>query len=300
MMQSVCYRAKTLSASPLTRAFARYTSTSTATTSSSPAKLTATSVVETFRSKAPVKYDSPEAAHQRRLIRRRTGLLAIKRGMVTYFDETTGDMFPCTVLEVDRVQVTDVRRKETHGYYAVQLGIGNRRVQNVTRPMLGHFARAQVAPKSHIAEFQVKNEKGLLPLGTELKADHFVPGQYVDLQSVTKGKGFAGVMKRWGFKGLNASHGVSKAHRSAGSTGQNQDPGRTFPGKKMAGHMGFTNNTIQNARVISVDAAKGLILVKGPVSGAAGRYVRIADAIKKPFPNVPWPPASAEAAEVAA
>lgn len=272
----------------------------TRTASSAAPKLTSTSVLETFESKAPVAYDTPEAAHLRRLIRRRTGLLAIKRGMISYYDETTGDMFPCTVLEVDRVQVTDVRRKETHGYYAVQLGLGNRKVHNVTRPMLGHFARAQVAPKSHVQEFQVKDEHGLLPLGTELKADHFIPGQFVDIKSMTKGKGFAGVMKRYGFKGLNASHGVSKAHRSGGSTGQNQDPGRTFPGKKMAGHMGFTNNTIQNARVVSVDAVKGLILIKGPVSGANGRYVRIADAIKKPFPNIPWPPAAASAQETSA
>ncbi|ANB15759.1 mitochondrial 54S ribosomal protein YmL9 [Sugiyamaella lignohabitans] len=252
------------------------------------AKLTARSVIDTYQSEAPILYDSPQAAHRRRLIRRRPGLIAIKRGMVPYYEED-GTHYPCTVLEVDRVQVTDIKTKDKHGYYAVQLGIGNRKYSRVTRPMLGHFARSKVAPKSFVCEFQVKNEQGLLPLGTELTADHFVPGQYVDLKSRSKGKGFQGVMKRWGFKGLGASHGVSKAHRSAGSTGQNQDPGRTFPGKKMAGRMGFDYNTIQNALVVKVDAEKGLILIKGPVSGANGRYVRIADAIKKPFPNVPWP-----------
>jgi large subunit ribosomal protein L3 len=257
------------------------------------AKLTATSVLETYPSKAPVLYDSPEAAHRRRLIRRRPGLIAIKRGMVPFYKED-GSQIACTVLEIDRVQVTDVKTKEKHGYYAIQLGIGNRSYKNVTRQMLGHFARAQVAPKSHVWEFQVRDAHGLLPLGTELKADHFVPGQYVDMKSLTKGKGTQGVMKRWGFKGLGASHGVSKAHRSAGSTGQNQDPGRTFPGKKMAGRMGFDFNTIQNALVVKVDAEKGIVLVKGPVSGANGRYVKISDAIKKPFPSIPWPPKAVE------
>lgn len=200
------------------------------------------------------------------------------------FDEN-GVSHPCTVLEVDRVQVVDVRTKEKNGYFAVQLGYGARKFSNVTRPMLGHFSRASVAPKSHVAEFQVRNKKGLLPLGTELKADHFKVGQFVDVKSKTKGKGTAGVMKRWGFGGLRATHGTSKKHRSAGSTGANQDPGRVLPGKKLAGHMGNRNNTVFNSQVMKVNADKGILVIRGMVSGPKGAYVKVLDAVKKPLPK---------------
>ncbi|KAA8902518.1 hypothetical protein TRICI_005879 [Trichomonascus ciferrii] len=248
------------------------------------AQLTALSVAKTYPSKTPVLYDSPEAAHGRRRLRARPGLIAVKRGMVSMFDEN-GVSHPCTVLEVDRVQVVDVRTKEKNGYFAVQLGYGARKFSNVTRPMLGHFSRASVAPKSHVAEFQVRNKKGLLPLGTELKADHFKVGQFVDVKSKTKGKGTAGVMKRWGFGGLRATHGTSKKHRSAGSTGANQDPGRVLPGKKLAGHMGNRNNTVFNSQVMKVNADKGILVIRGMVSGPKGAYVKVLDAVKKSLPK---------------
>jgi large subunit ribosomal protein L3 len=253
------------------------------------AKLTAQSVKETFQSTSPELMHSPSAAHRRKWLRKRPGLIGVKRGMVPWFDEE-GVMVPATVLEIDRVQVTDLRTKAKNGYFAVQLGYGNQSYKRVSRQMLGQFSRAKVAPKRVLKEFRVRSAEGLLPLGTEIKADHFVPGQYVDIQSLTKGKGFAGVMKRWGFSGQPASHGVTKTHRAPGSIGQNQDPGRVLPGKKMAGHMGMENNTIQNARVLRVDADHGLIYIRGPVSGAKGRYVYIADAIKKKFPDVEFPP----------
>lgn len=248
------------------------------------ARLTALSVAKTYPSKTPVLYDSPDAVHGRRRLRARPGLIAVKRGMVSMFDEN-GVIHPCTVLEVDRVQVVDVRTKEKNGYFAVQLGYGARKFSNVTRPMLGHFSRASVAPKSRVAEFQVRNKKGLLPLGTELKADHFKVGQFVDVKSKTKGKGTAGVMKRWGFAGLRATHGTSKHHRSAGSTGANQDPGRVLPGKKLAGHMGNRNNTVFNSQVMKVNADKGLLVIRGMVSGPKGGYVKVLDAVKKPLPK---------------
>lgn len=248
------------------------------------AQLTALSVATTYPSKTPVLYDSPEAAHGRRRLRARPGLIGVKRGMVSMFDEN-GVRHPCTVLEIDRVQVTDVKTKGKDGYYAVQLGYGARKFSNVTRPMLGHFSRAKVAPKSHLAEFQVRNRKGLLPLGTELKADHFRVGQYVDVKSKTKGKGTAGVMKRWNFGGLRATHGTSKKHRSAGSTGANQDPGRVLPGKKLGGHMGNRNNTVFNCKVMRVDAGKGILVLRGMVSGPKGAYIKVLDTIKKPLPK---------------
>uniref|UniRef100_A0A060TAH3 Large ribosomal subunit protein uL3m n=1 Tax=Blastobotrys adeninivorans TaxID=409370 RepID=A0A060TAH3_BLAAD len=247
-------------------------------------RLTALSVAATMPSKTPTLFDSPKASHGRKFLRLRPGLVAVKRGMVPFFDEQ-GVRHSCTVLEVDRVQVTDVKTKAKHGYYAVQLGIGARKFSNVTRPMLGHFARAQVAPKSYVTEFRVRDRRGLLPLGTLLSADHFKIGQFVDLKSKTKGKGTQGVMRRWNFGGLRASHGTSKKHRSAGSTGMNQDPGRTLPHKKMAGRMGNRNNTIFNSQIMDVDAEKGIVLVKGHVSGPDGAYVKILDALKKPLPK---------------
>lgn len=249
-------------------------------------QLTANSVLNTFKSQTPVLFNSAEAAHERRRLRNRVGLLAYKRGMVPFY-LPDGTHWPCTLLEVDRLQVTDVKTKEKHGYYAVQLGVGERHLKNTTRPMLGHFARAQVAPKMNVMEFQVRDESGLLPLGSEVSADHLIVGQYVDVKAKSKGKGFQGVMKRWGFGGMPASHGHSAVHRSAGSTGQNTDPARVFPGKKMAGRMGYDNRTVQNLQVVQVDAENGLVLVKGAVPGAPGRLVKITDAIKKPLPREP-------------
>lgn len=249
-----------------------------------PAKLTAASVASTYQSSSPTLGHSPLAAHLRKRLPFRPGIAAFKRGMTAWFDEN-GKQFPCTVLEVDRVQVTNVRSDPSKGFFSVQLGLGSVKFSNISRQLLGHFSRAQVAPKRRTVEFQVRDESGLLPLGTELKADHFYEGQYVDVQSITKGKGFAGVMKRWGFGGLRATHGTSAAHRSAGSTGMNQDPGRVVPGKKMAGNMGNKSNTIQRVKVVKIYADKGLILVKGPVSGAKGRVVKIVDSKKAACPS---------------
>lgn len=252
------------------------------------AKLTAQSVKDTIKTTSPELLHSPSAALKRKWLRRRPGLIGTKRGMVPWFDEA-GNMVPATVIEIDRVQVTDIRTKDKHGYYAVQLGYGNQNYKRVSRQLLGQFAKAHVAPKRVLREFRVRDQRGLLPIGTEIKADHFVAGQYVDVKSLTKGKGFAGVMKRWGFSGLPASHGVSKKHRHPGSIGMNQDPGRVLPGKKMAGHMGMEYNTVQGIQVVKVDAEHGLVYVRGPVSGATGRYVYLSDSIKKPFPDVPFP-----------
>jgi len=173
---------------------------------------------------------------------------------------------------------------DQHGYWAVQVGSGSKDPRNVTRPMLGHFSKAKVAPKRTVREFRVNGEQGLLPPGTIITPDHFVEGQYVDVRANSKGKGFAGVMKRWGFKGLRASHGVSVSHRSAGSMGQSQDPGRVLPGKKMAGRMGGSRVTVQNVPIIKVDAELGVILVKGPIPGPDKAFVMVQDAIKKPVP----------------
>lgn len=248
------------------------------------AQLTANSVANIYKSEPPVLYNSAEAAHVRRRLRNRVGLLAYKRGMISYF-MPDGTHQACTVLEVDRCQVVDVKTKEKHGYFAVQLGIGARSVANTTRPMLGHFSRAKVPPKKELVEFQVRDESGLLPLGAEVTADRLIIGQYVDIKGRTKGKGFQGVMKRWGFSGQPASHGATKVHRHAGSTGQNTDPARVIPGKKMAGRMGYEFRTVQNLQVLETDAAKGIVIVKGHVPGPPGRLLKITDAIKKPLPR---------------
>lgn len=249
-------------------------------TSRGVAQLKSLSVATTVPTKTPILNHSHGAAQSRRLLPERTGVLAKKAGMVTWF-ESSGKVYPCTVLEVDRLQVTHTKSLEKDGYFAIQLGMSDKRHSKVTRPLLGHFARAEVAPKQFVAEFQVKSEAGLLPLGTLISADHIKEGQFVDIKSKSKGKGFAGVMKRHHFHGLRATHGTTLKHRSAGSMGSTQDPGRVLPGKKMAGHMGNQNATIQNAKVVKVDAEKGIILVKGPVSGPIGGLVKISDAIKK-------------------
>ena len=213
----------------------------------------------------------------------RTGLIAQKLGMSAIFAED-GRHLPVTVLRVDNCQVVAQRRQETDGYIALQLGVGTAKVKNISQPMRGHFARAKVEPKKKLAEFRV-TEDALIDVGSELMADHFVAGQMVDIAGTTQGKGFAGGMKRHGFAGLRASHGVSINHRSLGSTGQCQDPGKVFKGKKMAGQMGNVRVTQQNLEVISTDVERGLILVKGSVPGSAGNYVLVNDAVKKMLPD---------------
>ena len=218
----------------------------------------------------------------------RTGVLAEKLGMTRVFGDD-GSHVPVSVLRVQDCEVVAARRPDKDGYAAVQLGTGRAKAKNVTKPMRGHFAKAKVTPKARLAEFRV-SEDALLDPGTSLSVGHFVVGQYVDVCGTSIGKGFAGAMNRWGFKGLRASHGVSLSHRSHGSTGNRQDPGKVFKGKKMAGHMGDRRVTAQNLEVIGIDSERGLILVKGAVPGARGGYVRVTDAIKRALPQeAPYP-----------
>jgi large subunit ribosomal protein L3 len=218
----------------------------------------------------------------------RTGLIAQKLGMSRVFTDD-GEHVPVTVLKVDNCEVVCVRTKDRDGYDAVQLGIGRAKVKNVGKAMRGHFARAKVEPKRKLAEFRVSGD-ALLEAGTEITVEHFLAGQYVDVTGTSIGKGFAGVIKRHHFAGLEASHGVSVSHRSHGSTGQCQDPGKVFKGKKMAGHLGSKRVTSQNLKVVSTDGERGLILVKGAVPGAKGGYVLISDAKKKAPPeDLPFP-----------
>ncbi len=218
----------------------------------------------------------------------RTGILAQKLGMTRMFD-AEGSHVPVSVLRVEECEVVAARRSDRDGYAAVQLGVGRAKAKKVTKPMRGHFAKAKVMPKAKLAEFRV-SEDALLEPGTALTVDHFVIGQFVDVCGTSIGKGFAGAMKRWGFKGLRASHGVSVAHRSHGSTGNRQDPGRVFKGKKMAGHMGDRRVTVQNLEVVGIDHERGLLLVKGAVPGTRGGYVRVTDAIKRTLPqSAPYP-----------
>jgi large subunit ribosomal protein L3 len=195
-----------------------------------------------------------------------------------------GNHVPVTVLRVDGVQVTGQRTKEKDGYTAVQLGIGTRKAKRTSRPLRGQYAKAKIEPKRKLVEFRV-DEKGLIDVGAELVPSHFVAGQKVDVTGTTIGKGFAGAMKRWNFSGLEASHGVSISHRSHGSTGQRQDPGKVWKGKKMAGHLGVERVTVQNLEVVSVDDAKGFIFLKGAVPGHAGAYVLVRDAVKRAAPK---------------
>jgi large subunit ribosomal protein L3 len=229
----------------------------------------------------------------------RTGLLAQKLGMTRIF-AADGNHLPVTVLKIDHCQVVAVRTDETNGYTAVQLGVGKAKVKNVSKAQRGHFAKAKVEPKRKLAEFRVSKEN-LLEVGAELSAAHFIAGQFVDVVGTTIGKGFAGSMKRWNFGGLRATHGVSVSHRSHGSTGNRQDPGRTFPGKKMAGHLGVERVTQQNLKVVETDVEQGLIYVHGAVPGHEGSYVLIKDAVKRALPkDAPKPAALKGKAEAAA
>ncbi len=216
-------------------------------------------------------------------VSRRTGVLATKLGMTRLFDET-GKHVPVTALLLDSCQVVGVRTMEQDGYTALQVGAGTAKVKNVSKPVRGHYAKASVEPKKKLVEFRISDD-AMLEIGAELSASHFVVGQKVDVTAVTIGKGFQGGMKRHNFGGLRASHGVSVSHRSHGSTGQHQDPGRVFKGKKMAGHMGATQVTTQNLRVALVDAEQNLVFVVGAVPGCEGAFVRIRDAVKKVLPK---------------
>ncbi|MBN8186827.1 MAG: 50S ribosomal protein L3 [Salipiger thiooxidans] len=229
----------------------------------------------------------------------RSGVIAKKVGMTRLFMED-GKQIPVTVLQLDGCQVVAQRTADKDGYTAVQLGAGSIKAKNVSKPMRGHFAVAKVEPKRKIAEFRVDAEN-LIRVGEEITADHYFEGQFVDVSGTTIGKGFAGAMKRHNFGGLRASHGVSISHRSHGSTGQCQDPGKVFKGKKMAGHMGAVRVTTQNLQVVKTDADRGIIMIKGAVPGSKGGWVTIKDAVKKPFPeNAILPAALKSAAEEAA
>lgn len=220
----------------------------------------------------------------------RTGLIAQKLGMTRVFTGE-GNHVAVTVLRVDNCQVVAQRTQERDGYTALQLGVGAAKVKNVTKPQRGHFAAAKVEPKAKLAEFRV-SEDALVPVGTEITATHFVAGQYVDIIGTSIGKGFAGAMKRHNFGGLRATHGVSISHRSHGSTGQRQSPGKTFKNKKMAGHLGAERVTTQSLQVVETDGERGLILIKGSVPGSEKGWVLIKDAVKRKAPDgLPYPAA---------
>ncbi|MCR9111561.1 50S ribosomal protein L3 [Marivita sp. XM-24bin2] len=228
----------------------------------------------------------------------RSGIIAKKVGMTRLFMED-GKQIPVTVLQLDKLQVVAQRTPEQHGYSAVQLGTGSIKAKRVSKAMRGHFAAANVEPKRKVAEFRVAPEN-LINVGEEITADHYFEGQYVDVSGTSIGKGFAGAMKRHNFGGLRASHGVSISHRSHGSTGQCQDPGKVFKGKKMAGHMGAVKVTTQNLQVVKTDAERGIIMIKGAVPGSKGGWVTVKDAMKKPAPeNVILPAALRSAADEA-
>jgi large subunit ribosomal protein L3 len=218
----------------------------------------------------------------------RSGVIAQKLGMTRVYNDA-GEHVPVTVLKLDNCQVVAQRTAEKNGYTALQLGSGLAKVKNTTKAQRGHFAVAKVEPKREIAEFRVSPEN-LIEVGAEITADHFLVGQFVDVTGTSIGKGFAGVMKRWNFRGGRASHGNSVSHRAHGSTGQRQDPGKVFKGKKMAGHMGDERVTTQNLKIVRTDVERGLILIEGAVPGSKGGWILVRDAVKKKLPDgVPTP-----------
>jgi large subunit ribosomal protein L3 len=226
----------------------------------------------------------------------RTGVIAKKVGMTRLF-QADGRHVPVTVLQLEDVQVVGRRETDRDGYTAVQLGAGKAKAKNVAKPQRSAFGKAEVEPKAKVVEFRV-DEDALLDVGARISAEHFVAGQLVDVAGVTQGKGFAGAMKRWGFGGLRATHGVSVSHRSHGSTGNRQDPGRVFKNKKMAGHMGARNRTQQNLEIVRTDPIRGLLFVKGSVPGHKGAWLTVSDAIKLPRnESAPYPAALIETAQ---
>ena len=227
----------------------------------------------------------------------RTGVIAKKVGMTRLF-QADGRHVPVTVLQLDELQVIGRREADRDGYTAVQLGAGTAKAKNVAKPQRAAFGKAEVEPKARVAEFRVADD-ALLDVGAHITADHFVAGQLVDVSGVTQGKGFAGAMKRWGFGGLRATHGVSVSHRSHGSTGNRQDPGRVFKNKKMAGHMGARNRTQQNLEVVRTDPIRGLLFIKGSVPGHKGAWLTVSDAVKLPrHESAPYPAAILEGRKV--
>ena len=225
----------------------------------------------------------------------RTGVIAKKMGMTRIFQDD-GRHVPVTVLALDNVQVVSRRESDRDGYVAVQLGAGTAKAKNLSKPERGHFGKAEVEPKAQLVEFRVA-EDALLDVGATLSADHFIAGQMVDVSGCTQGKGFQGAMKRWGFGGMRATHGVSVSHRAHGSTGQRQDPGKVFKNKKMAGHMGARNRTQQNLEIVRTDVERGLLFVKGSVPGHKGAWLTVKDAVKVPRPaDVPYPAGIRQAA----
>lgn len=226
----------------------------------------------------------------------RTGMIAKKEGMTRIYSEE-GVHIGVTVLNISGAKVVSQKTEAQHGYNAVQVTVGKAKVSRVSKPQRGQYAKAKMEPGKKLAEFRV-DAKNLVEAGSELSAEHFVVGQYVDVVGETIGKGFAGAMKRWNFRGLEASHGVSVSHRSHGSTGQRQDPGRVFKGKKMAGHLGTERVTIQNLEIVGTDAERGLIFVRGAVPGSEGSFVRISDAVKRAIPaHAPLPAGLKQAAK---
>ena len=218
----------------------------------------------------------------------RTGVIAKKMGMTRLFKDD-GRHVPVTVLSLENCQVVSQRTQERDGYVALQLGAGAAKAKNVAKPQRGHFGKAEVEPKAQLVEFRVSDD-ALVVVGAEISADHFIPGQFVDIAGHTQGKGFAGAMKRWNFGGLRATHGVSVSHRSHGSTGQRQDPGKVFKNKKMAGHMGDRQRTQQNLEIVLTDVERGLIFVKGSVPGSKGTWLMVSDAVKIDRPvDAPYP-----------
>lgn len=218
----------------------------------------------------------------------RSGVIAQKLGMTRIYTDA-GEQVPVTVLKLENLQVVAQRTEDKHGYTAVQLGAGMAKVKNTTQPMRGHFAVAKVEPKRKVVEFRVSPDN-MLDVGAEISAEHYVAGQKVDVSGTSIGKGFAGVMKRHNFGGGRATHGNSLSHRSHGATGQCQDPGKVFKGKKMAGHMGNTRVTTQNLEIVRADADRGLLLVRGAVPGSKGAWIEVKDAVKKSRPdNAPMP-----------
>jgi large subunit ribosomal protein L3 len=232
---------------------------------------------------APLKEDEPM----------RSGVIAQKVGMTRVYNDA-GEHIPVTVLRMESCHVVAQRTQEKNGYTAVQLGVGLAKVKNTSKAMRGHFATASVEPKTKVAEFRVSPEN-LIDVGAELTVEHFVAGQKVDVTGTTTGKGFQGVMKRYNFGGGRATHGNSVSHRSHGSTGQRQDPGKVFKGKKMAGHMGATRVTTQNVEIVSTDTDRGLILIRGAVPGTKGAWILVRDAVKSPLPDAAPKPAAIRA-----
>ncbi len=209
----------------------------------------------------------------------RSGVIAQKIGMTRIFTET-GEHIPVTVLKLEKLEVVAHRTNDTNGYTALQLGVGTRKPSRMTKSERGTFAKVEIEPKRKLTEFRVSPDN-VIAVGAEITADHFIPGQFVDVTGTSQGKGFQGAMKRWNFSGLRATHGVSVSHRSHGSTGQRQDPGKVFKGKKMAGHMGSERVTTQNLVVVRTDVERGLLMIRGAVPGSKGGWVMVRDAVKK-------------------